>query len=146
IASDGQTRAASRAAASNSGAGFSVRRTTMPSCSSWSNTWGDLRTHCPAPMQRSLLMVIRMRVAFGWSPGQGKLVHSVDEHVMAEAKLLEWDGEAEVGQPVEQRSIDDAQLGAREHLAQALMDAEAECDVAGRVPFHVESVRIRKQI
>jgi len=53
---------------------------------------------------------------------------------MAEAELLEWDGEAEVGQPVEQRSIDDAQLGAREHLAQALMDAEAECDVAGRVP------------
>jgi len=78
------------------------------------------------------------------SPGQGKLVHSVDKHVMAEAEFLEWDGEAEVGEPVEQRSIDDAQLGAREHLAQALMDAEAECDVASRVPFHIEPVGIRK--
>src|SRR6267154_2272097 len=144
MASDGQTRAASRAAASNSGAGFSVSRTTMPSCSSWSNTWGDLRTHCPAAMQRNLLTVIRMTLLSVGSPGQGKHVHSVDKHVMAEAELLEWDGEAEVGQPVEQRSIDDAQLGAREHLAQALMDAEAECDVASRVPFHIEPVGIRK--
>src|SRR5258705_519647 len=52
---------------------------------------------------------------------------------MAEAKFVEWHRKSKIWEPLEQRAVDDTEFGPREHLAQTLMNAEAECDLGAGV-------------
>src|SRR3984885_7024600 len=99
----GHSRAARRASSWASPRGAGSRRTTMPSSSRWSKMDAAFSTHWPAPMQRESSMVVCMVFSGSWwVPGQGELVDAVDEHVVAEAQLLERDGQPERREPVEQ--------------------------------------------
>jgi hypothetical protein len=54
-------------------------------------------------------------------------VHAVHEHVIAEPDVLERRGHSQPGKAVQQRGVGDLQLEPRQRLAEALVDAEAEC-------------------
>jgi len=72
-------------------------------------------------------------------------VNAVDEHVVAETKLLERHRKPQIGQPIEQREVDDLEFGAGEDLSQTLMDPKAERDMPCGIALHVEFVGIGKK-
>ena len=61
----------------------------MPFSYCWSNTIGAFNTHWPAAMHLCGSIETFMVNPSYRSPGERKLVHSVDEHVVAKAQFLE---------------------------------------------------------
>src|SRR5436305_660869 len=80
----------------------------------------------------------------GGLPGDRQRVDPVDAHVVAEGDLLEGDGEPEARQAAQQGFEGDLEFHPGQRLAQALVDAEAEGDMAARVAADVEGVASRE--
>src|SRR5512144_112237 len=112
--------------------------TTMPSSSSWSKTSPAARTQWPAPMHLSWSTCTRITA----SPRDRQVVHAVDLHVVLEADVVQRHRETQARQPPQEDVEGDLQLEAREHLAETLMDAVAECKMLRRVAVRIERVGI----
>src|SRR5436190_21108836 len=139
MARAGHRSTASRTSSRSASAGSGTRTTTRPS-SPESKMSGAVRTHCPAPMQRSVSAWMRTDMLM--SPGDGQLVQAEDRAVVLERQVLDRPRQPQRGYAVEQRAVGDVEFGAGEVLAQALVDAVPEGDVVAGAAADVELVGI----
>src|SRR5688572_17974276 len=129
MASAGQACAARKISSDGATLSASAYDRYSPSSAKWSVA----AAHAPAPMQA---------VRSTWSSHLLVIVHTIDERLVPERKLLDRYGQAHGRRSLQQRSPEDAELEPRQHLSDTGMDPETERQVMIHLTVDVEAARV----